>query len=369
LLENGDARRVFNHPLELDRPSVAFMYPGGGAQYFQMGRGLYERETVFREQMDRGFRQLRELHKVDLQPVFLAETASRDATIEQLNRPSVQLPLIFLLGHALTKLWEHYGVTPSAVVGHSMGENTAACVAGVFSFEDALGLVLLRGQLMDEVPEGAMLSVSMPAKELAPLLGAELDLATSNSPQLSVASGPAALIDELAARLTRDGIDSQRVRIHIAAHSRMLDGILGRFRDYLRSIKLNEPKLPIASNRTGDWLPPARAQDPDYWVEHLRNTVLFASNVEKLLEADDRVFLEVGPGNILGSFVRQNPRAPAQRVFASLRHSEETAGDDVFFRAVIARLWAVGVPIKADAVWNEARQRVPLPTYAFQHQA
>jgi acyl transferase domain-containing protein/thioesterase domain-containing protein len=369
LLESSDARRVFNHTLELDRPSVVFMYPGGGAQYFQMGRGLYEREPVFRQEMDRGFRLLRERHKVDLAPVFLAEAAARDATVIELNKPSVQLPLIFLLGHALTRLWEHYGVTPAAVVGHSMGENTAACIAGVFSFEDALGLVLLRGQLMDEVPEGAMLSVSMPARELAPLLGDQLDLATSNSPQLSVASGPAPLIDQLAARLAALGIDSQRVRINIAAHSRMLDGILGRFRDYLRSIKLGEPKLPIVSNRTGQWLPPARARDAEYWVEHLRNTVLFADGVDTLLEASDRVFLEVGPGNILGSFVRQNPKAPAQRVFSSLRHPDDTSGDDVYLRAVTARLWAVGVPVKLEAMWSTPRRRVPLPTYPFQHQS
>lgn len=369
LLEQGDARRVFHHVRELDRPSVVFMYPGGGAQYFQMGRGLYEREPVFREQMDRGFRLLRERHKVDLAPVFLAEAATREATVLELNKPSVQLPLIFLVGHALTKLWEHYGVTPAAVVGHSMGENTAACIAGVFGFEDALGLVLLRGQLMDEVPQGAMLSVSMPARELAPLLGAELDLATSNSPQLAVASGPAPLIDQLAERLAAQGIDCQRVRIDIAAHSRMLDGILGRFRDYLRSIELGEPRLPIVSNLTGQWLPPARARDPEYWVEHLRRTVLFADDVETLLEANDRVFLEVGPGNILGSFVRQNPKAPAQRVFSSLRHPDDPSGDDVHWRAVAARLWAVGVQVRREALWSGPRRRVPLPTYPFQHQS
>jgi acyl transferase domain-containing protein/thioesterase domain-containing protein/acyl carrier protein len=367
LLESGDARRVFTHAKELDRPSIVFMYPGGGAQYFQMGRGLYLNERVFRENMDRGFSLLKSRHKVDLAPVFLAEEAAKEATNTELAKPSVQLPLIFLVEYALTKLWEHYGIKPAALMGHSMGENTAACIAGVISFEDALGLVLLRGQLMDEVPEGAMLSVSMPARELATLLGNELDLATSNSPQLSVASGPAHLIDALAERLTRDGIDSQRVRINIAAHSRMLEGILERFRAYLKSITLNEPTLPIVSNRTGKWLPPARARDPEYWVEHLRNTVLFADNIETLLESNDRVFLEVGPGNTLGSFVRQNPAAPAQRVLASLRHPNDPVSDNVFLRAVAARLWAVGAPVSTSALWQKQRRRVPMPTYPFQH--
>ncbi len=367
LLENGDARRIFNHSHELDRPSVVFMFPGGGAQYFQMARGLYDKESVFREHVDRGLALLKSRFSTNLSPVLLADSAAREDIVKQLAKPSVQLPLIFLVEYALTRLWEHYGVTPAAVIGHSLGENTAACVAGVFSFEDALGLVLLRGQLMDEVPEGAMLSVSLPAHELKPLLGAELDLAAANSPQLSVASGPAALIDQLAARLTEKGIDSQRVRINIAAHSRLLDGILGRFRSYLQSIRLNEPQLPIISNRTGKWLEPQRARDPEYWVEHLRNSVFFADGVDTLLESQDRVFLEVGPGNTLGSLVRQNSQAPMQRVFASLRHHEDPVADEVYLRAVMGRLWAVGVTINHDRLWNDNPQRIPLPTYAFQH--
>ncbi len=367
LLESGDARRVFNHTLELEQPSVVFMYPGGGAQYFQMGRGLYAAEAVFREHIDRGLATLRTRFKVDLAPVFFAEEVAREHAVGQLAKPSVQLPLIFLVEYALTRLWQHYGVEPAAIVGHSLGENTAACVAGIIGFEDALGLVLLRGQLMDEVPEGGMLSVQLPAKELLPHLGHELDLAAANSPQLSVASGPVVLLDQLAAKLTSHGIESQRVRINIAAHSRLLDGILDRFRQYLRSIRLNEPTLPIISNRTGTWLDPQRARDPEYWVEHLRNTVLFADGIATLLEAPDRVFIEVGPGNTLGSFARQGPQAPAQRVFASLRHHQDPVPDDVYFKTVSARLWAVGVKLDTSKLWQSAPRRVPLPTYAWQH--
>jgi len=366
LLESNDARRVFNHTLELDQPSVVFMYPGGGAQYFQMGRGLYATEPVFREHIDRGLAILKSRFQADLSPVFFADEGAREHAVEQLAKPSVQLPLIFLVEYALTRLWQHYGVEPAAIVGHSLGENTAACVAGVIGFEDALGLVLLRGQLMDEVPEGGMLSVQLPAKELMPHLGRELDLAAANSPQLSVASGPVVLLDQLAAKLTSRGIESQRVRINIAAHSRLLDGILDRFRQYLRSIRLNEPTLPIISNRTGTWLDPQRARDPEYWVEHLRNTVLFADGIATLLESPDRVFIEVGPGNTLGSFARQGPQAPAQRVFASLRHHQDPVSDEVYLKTVIARLWAVGVKIDTSKLWRQPR-RVPLPTYAWQH--
>ncbi len=369
LLENPDARRVFTLTHELDRPSVVFMYPGGGAQYFRMGRGLYERETVFREHLDKGLALLKSRFQVDLAPIFLAGDDARDSVVKELTKPSVQLPLIFLVEYALTKLWEYYGVTPEALLGHSLGENTAACVAGVFSFEDALGLVLLRGQLMDEVPEGGMLAVPMPAEELKPWLCGQLDLAAANSPQLSVASGTAAQLDDLTARLAEQGIEAQRIRINIAAHSRLLDGILERFRAYLNSISLHEPAIPLISNRTGQWLDASRAADPEYWVEHLRNTVLFGDGVNTLLEADNRVFVEVGPGVTLGSLVRQNPRAPAQRVFGSLRHPDDPVADDVFLRTVIGRLWAVGVDIAQDKLWAQRRVRVPLPSYPFQHNA
>jgi acyl transferase domain-containing protein/thioesterase domain-containing protein/acyl carrier protein len=370
LLEGGDARRVFDHAEKLDRPSIAFMYPGGGAQYFQMGRGLYERETVFREHIDRGLDLLVSRFGADLRRVFFADAAAREQIVKELAKPSVQLPLTFLVEYALTRLWEHYGVVPTAVIGHSMGENTAACIAGVFSFEDALGLVLLRGQLMDEVPSGGMLSVSMPAGDLAELLGKDLDLAAANSPHLSVASGAVDKLDALAARLTAMNVESQRVRINIAAHSRLLDGIMERFRHYLERIKIHEPRIGIISNRTGKWLDPSTARTPRYWVEHLRNTILFADGVASLLKAPERVFLEVGPGNTLGSFVRQNPDAATQRVFASMRHPEDPVADDVYFRTVMGRLWALGVNLDTDKLWKGKRRALAaLPTYPFQHSA
>lgn len=366
LLREPDARRVFNHRLEVENPRVVFMFPGGGAQYPAMGRGLYDHEPLFRENIDRGLALLRDKHGVDLAPIFFADGASAAA---DLSRPSVQLPLIFLVEYALTRVWQAYGVEPGALIGHSLGENTAACVAGVMSFEDALGLVLLRGQLMDRAPKGTMLSVAMPADELMPLLGDDLDLAASNSAQLSVASGSLDAIAGLSERLTAAGVDFQRVKIDIAAHSRLLDDALPAFRSYLQSIELHEPALPIVSNVNGEWLTADQATDPEYWVRHLRSTVRFADGVQTLLQGQDPVFLEAGPGSILGSFVRQARAAPGQRVFSSMRHPDDTNSDVAHFRAVIGRLWAVGVEPDTQRLWPQPRRTVPLPTYAFQHAA
>ncbi len=367
LLESNDAQRVFTHVRELDRPSLVFMYPGGGAQYFRMGFDLYEREPVFREHIDRGMAILQSRFGVDLKPVFFAAAESRDAVSAELEKPATQLPLTFLVEYALTRLWESCGVRPDAVIGHSMGENTAATIAGVFSFEDALGLLLLRGQLFQQAPRGGMLSVPLPVAELRDIAGTDVDIAAANGPQLAVASGLPEALERLAAALTAQGIESQRVRVNVPAHSRHLESILGEFRRYLQSIRLNPPAIKIISNRTGTWLDPQQACDPEYWVAHLRNTVLFADGINTLLESPDRVFLEVGPGSMLGSCVRQNPAAPAQRVVSSMRHPNDTVNDQVYFRTVIGRLWAVGIPVELNKLHDGTRRRVPLPTYPFQH--
>jgi acyl transferase domain-containing protein len=227
--------------------------------------------------------------------------------------------------------------------------------------------VLLRGQLMDEVPDGGMLSVPMAESELRSLLGPDLDLAAANGPLLSIASGPNGALAELSDRLKQRGIEARRVRINIAAHSRMLDGILERFGAYLRGMTLRAPSLPIVSNLTGRWLTEAEATDPDYWVRHLRNTVLFSDGVKLLLEAPERVFIEVGPGSILGSFVRQLHDAPMQRIVGSVRHPDDPVADEVLFRTVLGRLWAMGTPLPPEQLWDAEATLLSLPTYAFQH--
>ncbi len=366
LLEGGDVRRVFTHNHLGDNPEVVFLLPGGGAQYAGMARELYATEPVFQDWMDRGLDVLQRQLDYDIRALWLPEPQHHAAAVEALKRPSVQLPLIMIVEHALAQLWMSWGVRPAALLGHSMGENTAACLAGVMSFEDCIGLVLLRGQLFDSVPPGGMLSVPLPADELQGLLGQELDLASVNAPELCVVSGPQEALGQLEALLREREIESQRVQIDIAAHSRMLEPILGRFEAYLRSIPLSAPKIPIISNRDGEPLSAADAMDPLYWVQHLRHTVRFADCLTTLKKESHRVYLEVGPGKTLGSLAQANG-VPASQVINSLRHADHAGPDDVWFLGTLGRLWATGVNVDWEPIWGEARrQRVPLPTYAFQ---
>lgn len=368
LLESHDSRRVVTQKVGVGTPAAVFMFPGGGAQYARMGLDLYQTEPVVLELMDRGFAWLQKKVDFDYRKAMFPGDTDMEWAVRELQRPSVQLPLIFLLELALAKLWMSWGVQPDALIGHSLGENTAACLAEVCSFEDGLGLVTLRGQLFERVPPGGMVSVPLPVGELRELLGDDLDIATVNSPGFCVASGSSSALDRLEKTLAERGVDAKRVPISIAAHSRMVDVILDDFGAYLRGIKLSPPKIPFISNRTGGFITDELATDPRYWVDHLRHTVMFADGVATLLKTPGRVFIEAGPGKTLGSLARQHPdMKPGQPIIPSLRHPEEKVSDAAFFLTSLGQLWAAGGNIDLKALWkDERRVRVPLPTYAFQ---
>ncbi|MBX3272370.1 MAG: SDR family NAD(P)-dependent oxidoreductase [Sandaracinaceae bacterium] len=370
LLEEQDPRRVFTHTAP-ERASTVFLLPGGGAQYPRMAIDLHAHEPVFREHLDRGLALLRERHGIDLEPLLFAAPDAVDAANAELDRMPSQLPAIFLTSVAMARLFESWGVRPQALLGHSLGQNTAAHLAGVMSFEDCLGLVVLRGRLFEKTAEGAMLSVNLPADAVAPLLGDALDLAVLNAPDATVVSGPPAAIDALAARLaTMEEVEAKRLAIPTAAHSRLLDPILDEFGAYLRSIRLTKPTVPFLCNVTGTWITDAQATSPEYWVKHLRSTVRFADDVATLLAGQNRVLIECGPGRALSSLVRAHPdyRKGTHNALSSIRHRDEAVDDQAFFTACLGRIWASGGTFDVDALWpGEAHVRVELPTYAWNH--
>jgi acyl transferase domain-containing protein/thioesterase domain-containing protein/acyl carrier protein len=380
ILDSNDPRRIFTHDWLGDDPQVVFMFPGGGAQYAGMARDLYETEPVFADWMDRGLAVLEPKLDYDIRALWLPQAGAEAAASGALKKPSVQLPLIMITEYALAKLFESWGVTPAALVGHSMGENTAAALAGVIGFEDCIGLVHLRGTLFDTIAPGGMLSVPLSEDGLRDAVARHglhlgkntqdttsgLDMASVNAPDLCVVSGPDEALAGLAARLAADGIDTQRIAIDIAAHSAMLEPILGRFGDYLRSIPLHPPRLPVISNRTGAELTAAQATDPEYWVAHLRNTVNFRACMATLMAEPARVYVEMGPGRALSSLAQANGVAAGQ-VIPALRHPEQRMADDAWHMLTLARLWACGVAVDWEQVWGEGpRHRVPLPAYPFQ---
>lgn len=368
ILEGEEPRRVHTHTAT-ESANVVFLLPGGGAQYRHMGRDLYRTDAVFREHVDRGLELMVGQVDVDLREVWLGDSMTDEEAEQVFDRPSVQLPAIFICEYALAQCWQARGVKPAALLGHSLGENTAACLAGVFSFADGLRLVTLRGKLFEKVVRGGMLSVPMSADDCRKRLPPELDLAVVNAPELCVVSGAEADLDAFAAKLAEEDIEVQRVRIAIAAHSRLLEPILEEFGAFLRTLDLKPPQLRFLSNRTGTWITDEQATDPDYWVQHLRNTVHFAEGVDTLLADPSNVFLEVGPGRALSSLARLHPSWTADRSsIASLRHPDEKIDDSDYFTCAYGRLWAAGVELPLDQVVPTGRARLSLPTYAFRHQ-
>jgi acyl transferase domain-containing protein/thioesterase domain-containing protein/acyl carrier protein len=343
--------------------SVVFMFPGGGAQYASMGRDLYEREPVYSAALDECLATMDATRSRALRALMFAPEAERAKASAELERPSLALPALFATEYAVGKQMQAWGVAPAAFIGHSMGEYVAACLAGVFSVRDGMALVATRGRLFETLPSGGMLSVPLPEAELGPLLGAELSIAAVNGPALCVASGPVAAIDALERRLAEREVDTTRIHISVAAHSRMLEPILDEFERFCRTIRFSPPKAPFISNVTGAWITPAEATDPKYWVRHLRQTVRFSQGVTELCAAGDRVLIEIGPGRTLSSLARQQPKPPV--AVPSLRHPQEQADDVAFLLQTVGRAWAAGAAVDFARIHGEGRRRVPLPTYSF----
>lgn len=348
-----------------DTPDVVFLFPGQGAQYPGMAAELYRREPYFREQIDRCFTILSSAERLDLKRLIFPEAAESSLDAETLGRTLYAQPAIFSIEVALARLWMRWGVEPTRMVGHSVGEFAAACIAGVFSLEDALKLVCARGRYMDEMPAGAMLSVRAAPDELAPLLGSRLDLAAVNSPTLSVVAGPFEAIEALEATLADSDLQARRLHTSHAFHSVMMDEAVGPTVAIARSIRANPPRIPIISTLTGEPLTAEEACDPEYWGRHLRRTVRFSDAV--LATTGDRapVFLEVGPGQALTTLARQCLRGREVTCVPSLGHPNEQRGDLRPLLEAAGALWAAGVPVDLGTIDGEG-QRVSLPGYAFQ---
>ncbi|MDO8540963.1 MAG: SDR family NAD(P)-dependent oxidoreductase [Opitutaceae bacterium] len=375
-------------------PPVVFLLPGMGDHYVGMGRGLYERFEVFRQEVDRCAQFLQPILGADIRDgLFPPGEEKADAPAvprgidlkrmlgrgtnesstpagQNLERTITNQPVLFTVEYALARLWMHWGVEPERLVGHSMGEYVAACLAGVFSLEDALRLIAVRAQLVNDLPSGAMLAVMLPERDVLPLLGPALSIALINGPNLCVVAGPVAAIADFQNALKELGAIFRPVRNRHAFHSRMLDPMVDAFANHVEQVRLSAPRIPFISNITGTWITAEQAVDPRYWAEHARSTARFSDALEQVWKLSDRTFIEVGPGRTLGVLAMQHPARPAGRsplIVSSLRHDYENQPDAEFILNSLGRLWLVGT----DIAWGQleppaARQKISLPTYPFE---
>jgi len=351
-----------------DSEGVVFMFPGQGSQHVNMARELYETERVFRETLDACADALLPHLGEDLRRVLFPAAGEEEGAARRLSETALTQPAVFAVEYALAKLWTSWGVEPSAMIGHSVGEYVAACLAGVMTLEDALRLVAVRGRLMGALPRGAMTAVPLAAEELRPMLGSGLSLAAHNGPALSVASGPVESVERLERQLAASGLEARRLHTSHAFHSSMVEPALAAFTEEVARIQLREPSVPFVSNVTGRWIEASEATDPAYWAKHLRQAVLFHEGVETLLADGPRFLLEVGPGQTLTSLVRRHPSKPAPHmVAASLPHQQAETSAAASVMGALGKLWAAGVHVDWRGFYGEERRRrVQLPTYPFE---
>ncbi|GAU68944.1 beta-ketoacyl-[acyl-carrier-protein] synthase I [Streptomyces sp. NBRC 110611] len=355
-----------------DRAPVAFLFPGQGSQYAGMARALYEHEPHFAEEIDRCAGLFAPHLGTDLRTLLFPEPGQEDAAHRELEQTALTQPALFTVEYALARLWNSWGVRPSAMAGHSVGEYVAACLAGVFSLPDAVRLVAARGRLVQAMPTGAMLTVFLPEDETLRWLGEDgaLCLAAVNSTRLSVVSGSHEAVEALRARLTAAGVASRALHTSHAFHSPSMDGAVGPFVEEVRTVRLSAPEIPFCSDVTGTWITDEQATSPEYWGRHLRGTVRFADVLDVLLADPDLVTLEVGPGQALANFTRQHAAwHDGRTVLGSLRHPKDKRDDRAHLAQTLGALWSAGAGVDWQAYFaGERRRPLRLPGYAFERQ-
>ncbi|QWF82464.1 non-ribosomal peptide synthetase/type I polyketide synthase [Amycolatopsis sp. CA-230715] len=359
-IENRDPQRVLSRQAG-DAPEVAWLFPGQGTQYPAMGRDLYRDEPVFRAGVDECAELLRPHLGLDLRDVLYAEDGG-----DRIERTELAQPALFTVEYALAKTLESWCGKPKAMLGHSVGEVVAACLAGVFTLPDALHMVAVRGKLMQQQPSGAMLTVALSEDDLREVLVPSVEIAAINAPGQCAVAGTHDAIDEFAELLRERGIDFGRLHTSHAFHTAMMDPAVAPLTEALSRIPLSAPAIPFLSNRSGDWITAAQATDPAYWAGQVRDPVRFHACLRKLAADPGTVLLEAGPGHTLGSLSRMDPDLRGHVLVNAMRAPAEEHSDTRFLLDAVGRLWLTGVEVDWAAMHEgEHRRLLSLPPYAF----
>jgi acyl transferase domain-containing protein len=359
-------------PPKAEKRSVIFMFPGLGAEYVEMGWGLYRREPRFREEMDRCFDILGSMVEYDIKTILYPgernnETSTSSPTLHQ---QEVVQPAVFIFEYSLARLLMQWGIKPQALIGYSLGEYTAACLAGVFTLEDALKMIVARGKLVGKLPTGTMLSVPLSREDLKPFLSEELAIAIDNGPSCII-SGPDAALATLQKELQKKRCLCIPLPNSHALHSPMMEPILENFATHLKEISFHKPQIPYISNITGDWITVRDATAPGYWATHLKETVRFADGIQRLLKEPNPLFIEVGPGRDLNTLLvrhQEGDRYPNHLALNLIKPAGNKTPEDCYLLKKLGQLWTFGVNIDGQEFYKgEQRYRIPLPLYPFEH--
>ena len=346
-----------------EKPEVVFLFPGQGSQYLNMGRQFYDNEPVYKSAIDECATILQPYFETDIREIIFTENIDSEAE-DKINNTLYTQSAIFITNYAITKLWISWGVTPTILCGHSIGELVAAHFAGIFSLPDALEFIAVRSKLISQLPEGKMLSVRMDTEKLQNLLPDKISIAAINTDKSFVLTGLANDISAFSNLLDKEEIPNKQLSTSHAFHSSMMDPIIADLQKAIEKLTLSHPQKPVMSTVTGTWLTNEKATDPNYWADHVRNTVNFAEAVKNISKKDNLIFLEAGPGNATTSSVRQQLNDRKVSVLTSLERKSKSEYHSIL--KALGRLWLQGVTIDWELFYaNQERIKLLLPAYAF----
>ena len=382
LLSTKPPRRFYKRKASSSSRDVAFMFPGQGSQYVRMGQNFYDHSPVFRKYMDRCAEVLKPLLGRDLREVLYPTVGDEIASSEILKNTRFTQPALFSLGYSLAQLWISWGIEPKVLMGHSIGEFAASCVAGVFNLEDGLKMIAERGRAMEALPGGSMMSVGLPGVEVEPMLWGQMSVGSYNGPKLCVVAGPDDQVAMLQDKLQAQDIVCRHLHTSHAFHSPMMDEIVEPFARFISQFDLSAPKLPIISTVTGDLMTSQQATDPNYWAQHLRRPVRFSEAVTQIWSPDESpngwtgdpnlILVELGPRWTLSTLAKQHATDLKQQIaLPTLSSSADSNEEWIAAMNAVGQLWLTGYPVDWSrlSVDGEGLAKLPhltLPTYPFQ---
>ena len=362
----GQSADINSGSVENENNKVAFLFSGQGSQYKGMGHALYNQEPVFRAGIDQCQQHLKS-YEVNLLDLLYGETAD-------LNQTANTQPALFALEYALAKQWQAWGVEPDALLGHSVGEYVAACIAEVFSLEDGLKLIAARGRLMQGLPTGGGMAAIFADEETvkSTLLGGsesdikatafkELNIAAINTSRNTVVSGPDHALDVLLEHFSERNIKSRRLNVSHAFHSTLMAPMLEEFKSVAESITFNNPKIPVISNLNGKEIG-TKMCNANYWIEHILATVRFSDSIDTAVKNGCTVLLEIGPSTTLMAMAQQSVDEQEIHCIASLRKHQDAQQSAL---SALGQLWCAGYKVKWST--GDFKPSLSLPTYPFQH--
>ncbi len=362
-----------NHPSQ--QKKIAFLFPGQGTQYITMSRGLYESEPVYQHWLDQCLTIASHHMNVALRDILFPIASNTTTAHKKLFQTQYTHPLLFSVEYALVKLLQHWGIQPAVMFGHSLGEYVAACVADVFSLEDAIRVVCARGKAISLCNPGAMLSVSLSRHELAPFCMDDVGIAVEIAPDLCVLSGSIPGVKRAKEKLEKSysgkSLILKPLKNAYPFHTALLLEATEPFLNVLQSVTKQVPQIPYVSNLTGNWITDDEVLDDQYWINHLLNTVKLSQGVKKLLgDTEDTIFIEVGPGKTLTAALQMNTESVLKGITTLSTATDINQYDDE--KTIVIALnafWCQGGTVNWEQFYkHEKRNRVPLPTYPFQKQ-